>query len=393
MIDYISIFILCIVFSLAVQIVNHRVYRLSILFMAALSLSFFSGLRFYIGWDFEIYQDLYDMVYSSNIPTEIISHTNYKDFELGFRVFSLSATVAPYLPVLLSCLISVGISFLIIHRAPSKVFGVFILVYVWYEYFAVFNIQRQVLAHAILLLGLYLTLIYNKSLFIFLSAPLAFTFHVSSSILFVFYFFAYSLSKRLVKIDTKLGFLLVLVSFSLLISPFDYGLIALKASAFILGYLGDVGQHAAIKISYYTDHLDLYKVGVSFRYLEYCGIFLVAAYKSDCILSKVKNSYGKILFLVALHMCALHILSYALLSGLGVIQQRIESYFMLMHTILASYLVLIIGNKVKSYLIIVVLCSLFVSVKYSRLFGSDAYIGADSHYQRFFPYNNIFTRF
>ncbi|CDT40024.1 membrane hypothetical protein [Vibrio coralliirubri] len=393
MIDYIFIFILCIFFSLIMQVVNHRFYRISILFIVALVLALFSGLRYYVGWDFEIYQSLYDMVYLSSNPIDIINHINYRDFEIGFRVFSLSAAIAPYLPVLLSCLVSVGISFLIIHKAPSKIFGVFIFMYLWYEYFAVFNIQRQVIAHAILLLGLYFTLTYNRKFFIVASVPLAFTFHVSSLIIFVFYFSAFVSSKRFGKIDIKLGFLLVMVSFLLLVSPFNVGTIVFKTTAFILGYLGGIGQHASIKISYYFEYLNLYKVGISFRYLEYVLVFLVAVYKSEHILSKVKGVYGKRLFLVALYMCAIHIFSYAFFSGLGVIQDRIESYFFLMHTVLISYLALIINNKIKSHVLIVLLCSLFVSVKYSRLLGSEAYIGADSHYQRFVPYNNIFASF
>ncbi|RWX56590.1 EpsG family protein [Photobacterium chitinilyticum] len=391
MIDYFIILIFCVLCALLLPTLKHRFDRAVLFFLVAFVLILFSGWRYYTGWDFEIYQSLYDAIFYSNDPLSIISHEDYRDFELGFRLFSLSAVLSPYLPVLLSCLISVGASFLIVHKAPSRIFGVFILLYLWYEYFGVFNIQRQIIAHAIILLGIYLTLNYNRKLFLLISAPLAFSFHVSSLLLFIFYLLSILLIERDFRLNFLFGLSLVILSLLLVILPIDIANMIFQLSSFILGFLGDIGQHASLKISYYFNYLDLYKTGLSFRYLEYIIVFLVALYKSQDILAEISSDYGKKVFLLSLFVSAIHIFMYALLSGLGVIQDRVESYFLLMHVILASYLVLISIKDLRRYLFITVLCFVFVFIKYYRLIQSDAYIGADSHYQRFIPYKSIFT--
>ncbi|MGR5146677.1 EpsG family protein [Photobacterium alginatilyticum] len=391
MIDYFIILLFCVLCALLLPTLKHRFDRTVVFFLVAVVLMLFSGWRYYTGWDFEIYQSLYDAIYYSNDPLSIISHRDYRDFELGFRIFSLSAVISPYIPVLLSCVISVGISFLLVYKSPSRILGVFILLYLWYEYFAVFNIQRQIIAHAIILFGIYLTFTYNRKLFVFLSAPLAFSFHVSSMLLFTFYLLSIFLIERKFRLNFILGLFIVAVSLSLVILPIDIAGISFRISTFILGYLGEIGKHASLKISYYFNYLELYKTGLSFRYLEYIAIFLMALYKSQDILDEISSDYGKKVFLLSLYVSAIHIIMYALLSGLGVIQERVESYFFLMHVILASHLVLITAKDLKRYLLITVMCLAFVFIKYYRLIQSDAYIGADSHYQRFIPYNSIFT--
>ncbi|WP_082791855.1 EpsG family protein [Aeromonas enteropelogenes] len=391
MIDYLIVFLFCILTSLIIPVLKHRFDKTLLFFSVAFVLIIFSGVRYYTGWDFEIYQSLYDLVFYSSNPIVIINLPEYNDFEFGFRLFSLTAVFSSYMPVLLSCALSIGVSFLIMHRAPSKTFGVFIILYIWYEYFSVFNVQRQIIAHAIILLGVYLTLIYNNKLFTLVSVPFAFIFHVSSLASFAFYFLSIVASEKNIRLNSFGGLVLVVLSLVLIAVPFDISKMIFQSAIFILSYLGEIGKHASLKIGYYFDYLELYKTGFSFRYFEYVAVFLIALFKYDSIVLEVDSTYGRKLFDISLNVSAVHIFLYAFLSGLGVIQERIECYFLLMHVILSSYLILILSKELKYYIFILALCISFVFIKYYRLINSEAYVGADSHYERFIPYNSIFT--
>ncbi|MBW3761224.1 hypothetical protein GL264_10470 [Aeromonas jandaei] len=392
MTDYLIVYSVCIIIALIIPSLKYRFDKVLLFSFVAFVLIFFSGFRYYIGWDFEIYQSLYDAVFYSSDPMMIIHLPQYRDFELGFRLFSLTATIEPWMPVLLSCAFSVGISFLIMHKSPSRTFGVFILLYLWYEYFSVFNIQRQIIAHAIILLGLYFTIKNRSKFFIVISAPFAFTLHVSSLLAFTFYFISIFATDKKIKINNFTGLGIVVISLVLIAIPLDITQFIFKFSVLFLSFFGEIGKHASLKIAYYFDYLSLYKTGFSFRYFEYIVVFLTATFNFDKISSEIDSEYGKRLFILSLNISGIHILVYALLSSLGVIQERVESYFLLMHVILCSYVILAIPatTKIRTNMQVVVLCMLFVFIKYYRLINSDSYVGADSHYQRFVPYNNIF---
>ncbi|ELI9714530.1 EpsG family protein [Vibrio cholerae] len=391
MIDYLIVFLVCIFASVILPLIRNDFDKILIFFLIALVLITFSGIRYYVGWDFEIYQYMYDSIFNARDPIAIINSPHYKDFELGFRLFALTARISPYTPVFLTCMIAVGASFFVMHKAPSRTFGVFIVLYLWYEYFSIFSIQRQIVAHAIILIGLYFSIRYQSKLFILIFSPLAFIFHVSSLFASLFYFLAYVFTERNFRFEISSGFVLVAISVFLILIPFDFSLMAFKLSTVVLSYLGDIGKHASLKINYYFDYLALYKTGLSFRYFEYVLVFLFSLYKRECVLKEVHSKYGRYLFVLSLNMSALHILCYGALSGLGVIQERVECYFFLSHVILMSYLSLNFSKNIISYLIVLGLCISFVSVKYYRLINSDPYIGGDSHYQRFIPYNSIFS--
>lgn len=391
MIDYFILYLICVSGSLILPFLKYESDKKILFFFIAALLIVFSGIRYYVGWDFEVYQSLYDDIFNYQDPLAVIQLIRYQDFEFGFRLFSLSAIVSPYLPVFLSCLISVGVSFLIMYKSPSRILGVFVILYLWYEYFSVFNIQRQIIANAVILLGVYISVTCNKKRYLCVLAPIAFSFHVSSFLFFVFYFIILLLIERDFKLNLSQGVIAVSISVLLIALPIDMAFLIYRISAYMLSHFGSIGEHAALKLGYYFNYLNLYKTGFSFRYVEYIFVFLVSLYNKNKILRNIDSPYGENIFLLSLYMSAFHVLMYGVLSGLGVIQERVESYFLFMHVILASYLTLVVSKDIKRYLYVIIISSLFVFTKYYRLLESVSYIGADSHYQRFIPYESIFT--
>ncbi|WP_058119549.1 EpsG family protein [Photobacterium kishitanii] len=392
MIDYIIVFSLLILFALVNESIKSK--RLSTLFFILISflLIIFSGLRYYTGWDFEVYQQFYNAIYFSIDPLITINSTLYRNFDVGFRLFSLSAIYSSWLPVLLISVISVGTSFLLVSKSDKRIFGIFVLFYFWYEYFSVFSIQRQVLAHGLIVLGVFILLNNSsnkKYIIYFLLSIISITIHSSALIASVLYIIAFVLSNKKIEVNRVLFYSIICFSIFMLISNVNVSEVTYDILKPVFLMIGGYGKVLEGKMQYYFLYLKPFKVGLSFRYIEYLTVLIISYLFFDRIKSQLKNNYSLKLFYLSFYMSLFHVLFSGLLSSVGIIQERVECYFYLTHVILLSFLIFLVPKKLIYYLLFVVFASVFVGVKYDRLLNSDAYLGADSHYQRFIPYKSI----
>lgn len=335
-----------------------------------------AGLRFEIGWDYEAYQDFFNVIDSQDITESfgVGGVIESYGFESGYSllIWLLTLVDANYQFVL--AVITVGLCFLAAnHIAPKSSIGLFVVIYMWYGYYHNFSILRQGLAAALIFLAFALL---NRRRKYFLGVlALASTIHLSSLVLApVLWFFVRIANKKVILLALAICWILSIYSFSGEILGLLLSLTGRERWLTLL----DIGELTT-------------KVGVSLILVEYTLLTLL-------ILTINASSYA---IKFAMGVILYRIITYGFFNDISIVWERTNSFSDPMYALAISVIILTVMAKFTknthifrlTISILIIIMSSYVTIKYSQMLLSEPRVSWErSHYERFVPYRSIFDK-
>lgn len=357
-----------------------------IFFMA---LFLFSALRFEIGWDWEQYNEFFNIIRSSSDPVQTAIAGGELNFDYGFGLFALSALISPQLPIIagLGIYLSGVYRFLGLLAPSEKVYGA--IIFLWYGYFEAFSIQRQIISVGLALHAIVLLVTHRKILRATMLTAASITFHkVSALILPLIGLLTFSnpTSPKFMAVSAYRAWTIMFAAI-LCLSLSVFGESVLSSLNPILT-ISPHFQELNARIEYYLSLSkgdEVYSTAFTVRTLEY---FIVYAFAAHALTGNLQDKKSKTNQL-ALILGGFHLVIYSSVCGLGLLGSRIDSALVLFHVFLMARLLGKFFTNLSNACILC--CGLLVVVflRYWRLFYTSVDIPG-GHFERFFPYKFFF---
>lgn len=364
--------VLCIVVACSLCSIISTNPRRFVLF-AALTLILFAGLRSDIGWDYEVYQAFYNSMMDANLRDAFTSGdiADSLGFEPGFTLL-IWLTAHFDLNYQLICAV---LTILLVFYAASQIgdkhsIPIFIILYLWYGYFHNFTIIRQGLASAI---AFWAIASMSKPIRATGSTIAASLVHKSSVFLLPMIFVCIRfLGHRALLAALCFAWILTLTRLG---DP----IATMLSTNFGPSKWETLSDDGALN----------YKVGFSLILIEYT-IVTVA-------LLGLPNNEPSIRF--ARGIVIARLLLYGIFNDVTIAWERTSTfsdpmYAMALAIIISKLANHFMKNRLQSQvftLLVILVATVYVGVKYDRMLASEARIVSErSHADRFIPYKSIF---